>query len=203
MMIARLVTSTTLPRKISAICISSPRCTPSAETLNSASSRATVSAGSRSRIFSTLTSLCSCLVTWSIGCSAPSTVSVTREICSSSVGPTVSVSMLKPRRANRPAMRVSTPDLFSTRIESTCLRPVRRLAAASSSSRLSGSLVPGSPMRSPHHLARGVAGGDHRVGVLLARDAHVDEHRPLGRDRALACPRRACACRSKRIPVTP
>jgi hypothetical protein len=80
MMIARLVTSTTFPRKISAICISSPRWTPSAVTLNSASSRATVSAGSRSRIFSTLTSLCSCLVTWSIGCRAPSTVSVTREI---------------------------------------------------------------------------------------------------------------------------
>src|SRR5271167_2576763 len=54
--------------------------------------------------------------------------------------------MLKPRRANSPAMRVSTPDLFSTRIDSTCLRPVRMLAAASSSSRLSGSLVAGSPI---------------------------------------------------------
>ena len=50
----------------------------------------------------TLTSLCSCLVTWSIGCIAPSSVSVMRDSVSSSVGPTASVSMLKPRRANRP-----------------------------------------------------------------------------------------------------
>ena len=42
--------------------------------------------------------------------------------------------MLKPRRANRPAIRVSTPGLFSTRIERMCLRPVRRLPAASRSS---------------------------------------------------------------------
>src|ERR1700716_952931 len=97
--------------------------------------------------------------------------------------------MLKPRLANSPAMRVSTPDLFSTRIESTCLRPVRRLVAASSSSRLSGSFVPGSPLRRPFrsspHLARGLSGGDHRIGVLLARDAHVDEHRTVGGDRPL------------------
>ena len=33
-------------------------------------------------------SLCSCLVTWSTGCIAPSKVSVMRENCSSSVGPT-------------------------------------------------------------------------------------------------------------------
>jgi hypothetical protein len=78
-MTERLVTSTTLPRKISQICMTSARCAPSAEILNSASSRLTVSPGSRSRIFSTLTSLCSCLVTWSIGCRAPSTVSVIRE----------------------------------------------------------------------------------------------------------------------------
>ena len=75
---------------------------PSAETLNSASSRATASSGSRSRIFSTLMSLWSCLVTWSIGCLAPSTVSVMRDTAGSSVGPTASVSMLKPRRANSP-----------------------------------------------------------------------------------------------------
>ena len=48
------------------------------------------------------------------------------------IGPTARVSMLKPRRANRPAMRVRTPGLFSTRIERMCLRPVRRPTAASS-----------------------------------------------------------------------
>src|ERR1039458_10056868 len=104
--------------------------------------------------------------------------------------------MLKPLLANSPAIRVSRPDLFSTRIDSTCLRPVRMLVDASSSSRLSGSLVPGSPMmvtssprpaasvelgdrprgsRSSDHLACGLAGRDHRIGVLLARHTHVDE----------------------------
>ena len=70
-------------------------------------------------------------------------------IDSLAVGPTASVSMLNPRRANRPAMRVSTPGLFSTRIESTCLRPVCRPPAASRSARLRTSLVPGSPTAQP------------------------------------------------------
>src|SRR5688572_1319857 len=181
----RRVTSMILPRKISTTCITSPRLAPSAEILNSASSRATVSAGSRSRILITLTSLCSCLVTWSIGCIAPSSVSVMRDSDSSSVGPTASVSMLNPRRANSPEIRVRTPGLFSTRIERMCLRPVRTPADASSSSRVSGSFVPGSPMPLPHHLARGGAGRDHRVGVLLARDADVDHDGAVGLERGL------------------
>ena len=37
------------------------------------------------------------------------------------VGPTARVSMLKPRREKSPATRASTPGLFSTWIESTCL----------------------------------------------------------------------------------
>ena len=127
----------------------SARLLPSAETLNSAISRAIVSSGSRSRILITLTSLWSCFVTWSIGCEAPSSVIVTRETDSSSVGPTASVSMLKPRRANRPAIRVSTPGLFSTSTDSTCLRPVWMLPAASRSSRLRTSFVPGSPIDQP------------------------------------------------------
>src|SRR5215208_2912293 len=234
----RRVTSMILPRKISTTCMTSPRLAPSAEILNSASSRATVSAGSRSRILITLTSLWSCLVTWSIGCIAPSRVSVMRESDSSSVGPTASVSMLNPRRANSPEILVRTPGLFSTRMDRMCLRPVRTPAGASSSSRVSGSLVPGSPISGPscdsgrpralagaawqgrrsagippgfqgsrtppggdqrairgrrglqegalaHHLAGGGAGRDHRVGVLLAGDAHVDDHGTLGRERRL------------------
>ena len=51
------------------------------------------------------------------------------------VGPTESVSMLKPRRANSDAIRVRTPGLFSTRMERMCLRPVRMDPAASRSSR--------------------------------------------------------------------
>jgi hypothetical protein len=157
-MIDRRVTSTIRPRKMSVSCRTSARWTPSTATLNSASSRVTVSSGSRSRIFSTLISLCSCLVTWSIGCSAPSTVSVTREMCSSSVGPTVNVSMLNPRRANRPAMRVSTPGLFSTRMVRTCLRPDRIWPLASRSSSESSSLVPGSPIAQPT-ISRAAAPG--------------------------------------------
>src|SRR3954471_16840938 len=104
-------------------------------------------------------------------------------MCSSSVGPTVSVSMLNPRRAKRAAMRVSTPGLFSTRMVRTCLGPDLIWPLASRSSRESSSLVPGSPMTSAHHLARGGAGRDHRVHVLLAGDADVHDHRPLRRDR--------------------
>src|SRR5436309_7396253 len=37
-----------------------------------------------------------------------------RLVAASSVGPTASDSMLKPRRANRPAQRVSTPGRFCT-----------------------------------------------------------------------------------------
>ena len=65
------------------------------------------------------------------------------------VGPTASESMLKPRRANSPAMRASTPGLFSARIDSTCLRPVRPPPLTSRSSRTSTSLVPGSPIGQP------------------------------------------------------
>ena len=67
--------------------------------------------------------------------------------------------MLKPRRANRPATRVSTPGLFSTRIERMCLRPVRKPAVASSSSSDSSSaLVPGSPIAQPT-MSRAAAPG--------------------------------------------
>src|SRR6187431_483611 len=42
---------------------------------------------------------------------------VMRETLGSSVGATLSVSILNPRPLNMPAMRVSTPNLFSTRTE--------------------------------------------------------------------------------------
>src|SRR6266511_5876314 len=143
-----------------------------------------------SRILITLTSLWSCLVTWSIGCTAPSRVSVIREMSGSSVGPTASVSMLKPRRLKRPAIRARTPGRFSTMIERTCLRPVSAPVAASRSSSLIKSGVPASiglslvgGLRAAHHVPRGSAGRDHRVAVLLLGHPHVDEHRPLGLDR--------------------
>src|SRR5947209_5030958 len=179
---ARFDTSITLPRKMSVNCMIWPRDSLSAETLNSASSRATASPGSRSRILITLTSLCSCFVTWSIGWSAPSTVRVIRDSVGSSVGPTASVWMLKPRREKRPAIRASTPGLFSTSREMMCLRPVWIPPAASRSARFRMSLVPGSPTVLPHHVARGLAGGDHRVAVLFLRHPDVEHDGPLGGD---------------------
>src|SRR4051794_1910248 len=166
----------TLPRKMSANCITWPRVSPSAEILNSASSRATASSGSRSRILLTFTSLCSCLVTWSIGWSAPSRVIVMRDSVGSSVGPTASVVMLNPRRANSPATRASTPGLFSTSSVRMCLRPVWMPPAASRSDRLRTSLVPGSPMALPDHVPGSLAGRDHRVAVLLLGHVHVEQH---------------------------
>src|SRR5437588_12348152 len=102
----------------------------------------------------------------------------------SSVGPTASVSMLKPRRENSPAMRARTPGLFSTSSVRMCLRPVWMPPAASRSARFRTSLVPGSPM-STDHVPRGLAGGDHRVAVLLLGDVHVDDDRAVGRERLL------------------
>src|SRR2546421_444656 len=93
--------------------------------------------------------------------------------------------MLKPRRANSPAIRVRTPGLFSTRIERMCLRPVRSPPAASSSSSERTSLVPGSPKALAHHVAGRLACRDHRIGVLFPSDAYVDQHRAVGRDRVL------------------
>src|SRR3569832_1622041 len=62
-------------------------------------------------------SLLSCLVTCSRTVSSPVTTIVIREVDGSSVGPTFNVSILKPRPLNIPAMRVSTPNLFSTRTD--------------------------------------------------------------------------------------
>jgi hypothetical protein len=53
-------------------------------------------------------------MTCSSGDDSRSTTMVRRLKRSSSVGATASDSMLNPRRANRPATRASTPDLFST-----------------------------------------------------------------------------------------
>src|SRR3954453_16511449 len=108
-----------------------------------------------------------------------------RDVVGSSVGPTASVSMLKPRRANRPATRASTPGLFSTRIDRTCLRPVRSPETASSSSRFRTSAVPGSPIALAHHVPRGLAGGNHRIALFLTRHVNVHEHGAIGLERRL------------------
>src|SRR5690606_21414627 len=113
-------TSTTCARNRLTISSTPERDAASARTLTSRSSRWTEPFSSSSTILITLTSLLSCLVTCSSGRASTSTTTVIREISGISVGPTASEWMLNERRANRPATRVSTPGLFSTRTDSVC-----------------------------------------------------------------------------------
>ena len=67
-------------------------------------------------------------------------------------------------------MRVSTPGLFSTRIDRTCLRPVR--SAAGRLELLEAEQLLGSWLAhdaQPTMSRAACAGRDHRVHVLLAR----------------------------------
>src|SRR5580704_11851657 len=113
-------TSTTRARNSLTVSSTRDRLSASARTLIRISSRCTVAPGSSSTIFSTLMSLFSCLVTCSSGCSSQLTTIVIREISSCSVGPTARESMLKPRRANSPAILTRTPGLFSTSTDKVC-----------------------------------------------------------------------------------
>src|SRR5260370_251180 len=127
-------TSTTLARNRLTASSTRDLLSASALTLIRISSRCTVAPGSSSTIFSTLISWFSCLCTCSRGCSSQLTTIVMREISSCSVGPTARESMLKPRRANSPAILTRTPGLFSTRTDRVCLvigssSPVGRQAA--------------------------------------------------------------------------
>ena len=122
------VTSTTFTRNTSAISMMRARLSPSERTLTNISSRSTAEPGSCSRILSTFTSLFSCFVTCSSGFSSTLTTIVIRERPGVSVGPTASESMLNPRAANSPAMRVSTPGRSSTSTDSVCRWPFIRSA---------------------------------------------------------------------------
>ena len=88
-----------------------------AATVASSSSRSTASTGCSSVILTTLTSLNSCLVICSTEVSSTSITMVMRLNRSSSDGATASEMMLKPRRANSPLTRASTPERFSTSTE--------------------------------------------------------------------------------------
>ena len=110
-------TSMILARKMSQICITSERDCALTLTRRRTSSRSTYSLSRKSSISMTSISLLSCLVTCSSTASSPMTTMVIRERLGSRVGPTLRVSMLNPRPLNIPAMRVSTPNLFSTKTE--------------------------------------------------------------------------------------
>src|SRR4051812_16094716 len=116
------------------------------------------------------------------------------------VVPTASESMLKPRRANRPAQRVSTPARFSTSTERVwyvmwvphcwlrgvsarhhlCLAPLcgaRHARVATDLSLSHPFLDPGVVVVGPlqvDHVRAGGAGRHHRVDLLLVVDASVD-----------------------------
>src|SRR6478609_2355268 len=159
-------TSTTCARNSWTTSRTLVRCVVSALTFTSSSSRWTDAASSSSTILMTLISLLSCLVTCSSGRASTSTTTVMREISSCSVGPTASEWMLNDRRANRPATRVSTPGLFSTRTDRVW--------------RLMNSLL-AVPRRAdaPRVLDLVVADArsDHRPHHRVARHGEVDDHR--------------------------
>src|SRR5690348_4878431 len=164
-------TSTTLARNSCTVSSTCERTGRSARTLMSSSSRCTEAFCSSSTIFSTLTSLLSCLVTCSSGEASALTTMVIRETSGFSVSPTASESMLKPRRENSPDTRARTPGLFSTSTESVCL-------VISSSSQVvvveGGAHVP-----SEHDLVVAGTGGDHRPDHGVLADHEVDHDRPV------------------------
>src|SRR5699024_10441812 len=116
--------STTFARNICTISSTGVREELSAVTLMRMSSRWTVERASSWTIFSTFTSLLSCLVICSRRRWSTSTTTVMREISGCSVGPTASEEMLYPRRENSAVTRVRTPGLFSTSTESVWLSGV-------------------------------------------------------------------------------
>src|SRR5581483_1178200 len=97
------------------------RSLPVARTLISISSRSMCGASDRSITFTTSISLFSCFVICSITSSDPEVTIVIRESDASSVGATVSDSMLYPRAENSPATRDSAPGSFSSMMETMCL----------------------------------------------------------------------------------
>src|SRR6476620_8027460 len=187
MVTASGATSTTLARNSWAVSSTWDRLDRSALTLTSRISRCTEAARSSSTTLSTSMSLFSCLVTCSSGRSSTSTTTVIREISGCSVGPTARESMLNPRRENRPAMRASTPGLFSTSTDRVCLLiPLRSLCSPDArapvlaplrSSRASLLALPHrghAPSRLDLVVAH--AGRDHRPHHRVAVHHEVHDH---------------------------
>ena len=113
-------TSMILARKMFTICMISLLFSRSTLTFITASSLSRDSDGSISLTRMTLINLLSCFMTCSRTSLSPCTVMVMREYSGLSVAPTERLSMLKDLRLKRPAMRVSTPDLFSTMTAILC-----------------------------------------------------------------------------------
>src|SRR3954469_6021803 len=144
------------PRKMSAMRFMSSRSFSPAFTLISISSRSMCCASDRSTTFTTSISLFSCLVICSTTSSDPEVTMVMRDIEASSVGATVSDSMLYPRAENNPAIRDRAPASFSTRIEMMC--------------RINSQLF------GQDDLGDALAARDHRVHVLGLVGDEVEEY---------------------------
>src|SRR3954447_6811644 len=171
--------------KIDASSVICDRRSAVAFTVTSISSRSTASSGCSSAILSTGISLLSCLVICSSGAESASTTIVIRLNRSSSVGLTANDTMLNPRRANRPATRESTPNLFSTStLRMWCCATLMVDSAASSRSSAfspSPSVTPsGTVVRGVEdHVVVRRSGRDHRVHLLPVVGAEVDHHRTV------------------------
>src|ERR1700687_1403982 len=97
-----------------------------------------------------------------------STTIVMRETSGFSVRPTVSESMLKARRRNSEATRVSTPGLFST--YTTKMFSIFPLFVCGSFDNRTGP---------PDHIVQRRTGCDHRVDSIFLLDLEVDQHGAL------------------------
>src|SRR6478752_48151 len=178
-------TSSILASKIAASSVICERRSGVAFTVTSMSSRSTASSGCSSAIFSTGINLLSCLVICSSGADSASTTIVIRLKRSSSVGLTANDTMLNPRRANRPATRESTPNLFSTStLRMWCCAtlmvdsvPPSRSSAFSSAPSVtpSGTVVRGVE----DHVVVRRSGRDHRIHLLAVVGAEVDHDRTV------------------------
>src|SRR5712692_959661 len=161
-------TSTTRARNTLASSSTWERASWVAATLIMARSRAIAGSWvmfSTSNTFTRLYRLASMRRAWS---GFVSTVMVMRETSGFSVRPTVSESMLKARRRNSDATRVSTPGLFSTyttNMFSIFTLFVRR------------GFDDGT--RPPDHVVQGRTGCNHGIDGIFLLDLEVEQHRPV------------------------
>ncbi len=198
-------TSTILARKMFDISMISLRRSGGAVTLNSTSSRSMALSLVRSVILCTLISLCSCLVICSYATASACTMAVTRDMVGSSVGPTASDSMLKPRREMSPVMREDARLVGDQRGKHVFHRfdsSVRVAALTWEDDRVSDRglrLARGRIVRSRHADAHRADGNvdraegvvdrrsrrHHRVDVLIARYGDVEQVGAFGGEHAL------------------
>src|SRR5689334_576203 len=178
------VESMTLARKISAIRKASARSSCRVWTLISAVSRETNSLSFRSTTLITSISLFSCLTICSTIRSSPDVTIVICDIEGSSVGATDRLSMLNPRPLKSPAMRDSTPNLFSTVTRIICSMLGREDGVVVLRRRLARAALLLFQLRRifQNHFMIAAACGDHWIHVLIGMGRNVDDDRSFRRN---------------------